>query len=97
MNNTALSLTINKQELLKEWDKLLTQLRVEKDWQHCLIRIISERPMYDKRELLYDSNEQIAIYKQAIADLEERIEYIDKEVYAAKELEEVENNERGNW
>ncbi len=97
MNNTALNLMKEKQFLLKEWEQLMTKLRVEKEWQQSLIRLSEERPLYDKRELLYDSNEQVSIYKQEIASLEDKIENIDKEVFVGKEILEVENNERGNW
>lgn len=97
MIKTPLQLLEEKQTLIKQLGELEDWVIKEKDWVKGLLDWIEKRPMYDRRELLYDSNEQIEIYNKEILKVIAKIKELDREIYAGKELEEIENNERGNW
>ncbi len=97
MNNTTLDLMKEKQGLIIALQNVKKEIVMEREWQKGFLEWVEKRPLYDKRDLIYDSNEQIEVCVQEMTRVENRLEEIDKEIYAGKELEEIENNERGNW
>ncbi len=73
-----------KDDELEELEWLEIHLEVERDWLKDNIDMGAKWPRYHTKELIYDSNEQIAIYVREIARTKYKIERLGLEISKLK-------------
>ncbi len=78
-----------KDDQLEELEWLEIQLEVERDWLKDNIDMGAKWPRYHTKELIYDCNEQIAIYEREIARTKDKIERLDLELLGLEKLKEI--------